>query len=66
MSKENPPWGSTLDQFLLKEGIRDIARAEVVRRIAAWQLGRNMDSPEMAEARFGAPTTIDPAYPRDT
>jgi hypothetical protein len=40
MSKKNPHWWSTLDDFLREEGIRDAARAEAVIRVLAWQLSR--------------------------
>jgi antitoxin HicB len=42
MSKKNPHWGPTLDDFLREEGIRDTARAEAVTRVVAWQLAREM------------------------
>ena len=37
-TKMNPHWGSTLDDFLDEEGIREAARAEAVTRVVAWQL----------------------------
>jgi hypothetical protein len=37
--KKNPHWGSTLDEFLDEEGIREAVKAEAVTRVVAWQLG---------------------------
>jgi hypothetical protein len=33
MSKKNPHWGSTLDEFLHEEGDCDSAKAEAVMRV---------------------------------
>ena len=53
MSKrKNPHWGSTLDDFLREEGIRDAARAEAVTRVVAWQLGQEMERQGMSKARL--------------
>lgn len=41
-SRKNPHWGSTLDDFLAEEGVRDATRAEAVTRVVAWQLRREM------------------------
>ena len=41
-AKANPHWGSTLDEFLDEEGIRETAKAEAVTRVVAWQLGEEM------------------------
>lgn len=41
-SRKNPHWGSTLDDFLKEEGIREAAKAEAVTRVVAWQLSREM------------------------
>jgi hypothetical protein len=41
-AKANPHWGSTLDEFLDEEGIREAAKAEAVTRVVAWQLGEEM------------------------
>lgn len=38
----NPHWGSTLNEFLDEDGIRETARAEAVTRVVAWQLGEEM------------------------
>jgi transcriptional regulator with XRE-family HTH domain len=41
-AKANLHWGSTLDEFLDEEGIREAAKAEAVTRVIAWQLGEEM------------------------
>jgi antitoxin HicB len=33
--KKNPHWGSTLDEFLDEEGLREAANAEAVTRVVA-------------------------------
>ncbi len=38
MSTENHHWGTSLDEFLDEEGIREAATAEAVTRVLAWQL----------------------------
>ena len=43
MSKNNPHWGSTLDDFLREEGIRNAVRAEAVFRVLAWMLSREKE-----------------------
>jgi antitoxin HicB len=42
MSKGNPHWGSTLDDFLHEEGVYDAAKAEAVVRVIVWQLAEEM------------------------
>ena len=42
MSKKNPHWGSTLDDFLHEEGIYDAAKAEAVMRVIMWQIAEEM------------------------
>jgi hypothetical protein len=42
MTTPNPHWGTTLDSFLTKEGIREAAKAEAVTRVVAWQLTQEM------------------------
>jgi len=34
--KKNPHWGTTIDEFLGKEGIREAAKTEALTRVAAW------------------------------
>ena len=43
MTKRNPHWGTTLDEFLDAEGIREAAKAEAVTRVVAWQLTQDME-----------------------
>jgi antitoxin HicB len=51
-TKMNPHWGSTLDDFLDEEGIREAAKAEAVTRVIAWQLGEEMKRQGMSKARL--------------
>ena len=30
MTKKNPHWGTTLDEFLAEDGIREVAKAEAL------------------------------------
>jgi DNA-binding phage protein len=50
--KKNPHWGSTLEDFLDEEGIREAAKAEAVTRVVAWQLGQEMKRQGMTKARL--------------
>ena len=52
MSKrnKNPHWGSTLDEFLDAEGIREAVKAEAVTRVVAWQLTQEMTRQGMTKA----------------
>jgi antitoxin HicB len=50
MSKKNPHWGTTLDQFLSEEGIREAAKAEALTRVVAWQLTQEMERQGMTKA----------------
>jgi antitoxin component HigA of HigAB toxin-antitoxin module len=52
MSKKNPHWGTTLDDFLAEEGIREAAKAEAVTRIVAWQLGLEMERQGITKAKL--------------
>lgn len=51
-NRKNPHWGSTLDDFLQAEGIREAAKAEAVTRVVAWQLGQEMERQGMTKARL--------------
>jgi hypothetical protein len=43
MSKStNPHWGSTLDDFLEEEGIREEVTTAAIKKVIAWQLGEEM------------------------
>jgi hypothetical protein len=50
MSKKNPHWGKTLDEFLAEDGIRDAAKAEAVTRVVAWQLSQEMERQGITKA----------------
>jgi len=50
--KKNPHWGSTLDDFLDDEGIREAAKAEALTRVVAWQLSEEMKRQVMSKARL--------------
>jgi DNA-binding phage protein len=50
--RKNVHWGSTLDEFLDEEGIRESARSEAVTRVVAWQLGEEMKRRGMSKARL--------------
>jgi hypothetical protein len=52
MSKNNPHWGSTLDDFLNEEGIRDAARSEAVTRVVAWQIAEEMKKRGITKTRM--------------
>lgn len=51
-TKMNPHWGSTLDDLLDEEGVREAAKAEAVTRVIAWQLGEEMKRQGMSKARL--------------
>jgi antitoxin HicB len=50
MSKDNPHWGSTLDEFLAEEGILEAVNAEAVTRVLAWQLSQEMERQGITKA----------------
>jgi DNA-binding phage protein len=50
MTGKNPHWGSSLDDFLSEEGIRELAKAEAVTRVVAWQLTQEMQRQGMTKA----------------
>jgi antitoxin HicB len=51
-SKKNPHWGSTLDEFLDEDGIREAAKAEAVTRVVAWQLSEEMKRQGISKAQL--------------
>ena len=62
--KKNPHWGSSLDDFLKEEGIRESAKAEALTRVVAWQLSQEMKrlgvtKAEMAERMRTSRAQID-------
>ena len=50
--KKDPHWGSTLNEFLAEEGIREVAKTEAVTRAVAWQLSKEMKRQGMSKARL--------------
>ena len=48
--KKNPHWGTSLDEFLGKEGIREAAKAEALTRVVAWQLTQEMERQGITKA----------------
>ena len=50
MNKKNPHWGTTLDEFLAEDGIREATKAEAVTRVVAWQLAQEMERQGMTKA----------------
>jgi hypothetical protein len=50
MAKQNPLWGTTLNEFLDAEGIREAAKAEAVTRVVAWQLSQEMERQGISKA----------------
>jgi hypothetical protein len=50
--KKNPHWGSTLDDFLDEEGIREDAKTEAITRVVAWQLSEEMKRQGITKARL--------------
>ena len=52
MKKKNPHWGSTLEDFLDDEGIREAAKAEAITRVVAWQLSKEMERQGISKSRL--------------
>jgi antitoxin HicB len=50
MTKKNPHWGTTLNEFLYAEGIREAAKAEAATRVVAWQLTQEMERQGISKA----------------
>jgi antitoxin HicB len=48
--KDNPHWGTTLDEFLAEEGLREAAKAEALTRVVAWQLTEEMERQGITKA----------------
>jgi hypothetical protein len=47
---KNPHWGTTLDEFLGEEGIREVAKAKALTRVIAWQLSQEMEKQGITKA----------------
>ena len=50
MTKKNPHWGSSLDDFLAEDGIRETAKTEALTRVVAWQLSQEMERQGLSKA----------------
>jgi plasmid maintenance system antidote protein VapI len=50
--RRNPHWGSTLENYLDEEGIREAAKAEAITRVVAWQLAEEMKRRGITKARL--------------
>jgi DNA-binding phage protein len=50
MTGKNPHWGTTLDEFLAEDGVREATKAEAVTRVVAWQLAQEMERQGMTKA----------------
>ena len=48
----NVHWGSTLDDFLDEEGIREEATTIAIKRVIAWQLAEEMKRRSITKARL--------------
>jgi predicted XRE-type DNA-binding protein len=48
----NPHWGSTLDDFLNEEGIREEATTTAIKRVIVWQLAEEMKRRSITKARL--------------
>ena len=48
----NPHWGSTLDDFLEEEGIREEATTAAIKKVIAWQLSQEMRERSMTKKRL--------------
>lgn len=48
--KRNKHWGTTLDEFLRKEGIHETAKAVALTRVVAWQLNQEMERQGITKA----------------
>jgi antitoxin HicB len=49
---ENPHWGSTPDDFLEEEGIREEATTAAIKRVIAWQLAEEMKKQGITKKRL--------------
>lgn len=52
MKRRNSHWGSTLEDFLDEERIRESAKAEAITRVVALQLAREMERQGMTKANL--------------
>ena len=52
--QSNPCWGSTLEDFLKKEGIHEAAKTAAVLRVVAWQLAQEMARQSLSKTELAA------------
>ena len=52
MSKKH--MGSSIDDFLKKEGIFEVAQAQAIKEVVAWQLAEAMKKKKISKARMAA------------
>jgi DNA-binding phage protein len=50
MTKKNAHWGTSLDEFLSEEGIREAAKTEALTRVVAWQLSQEKEKQGITKA----------------
>lgn len=48
----NPHWGSTLDDFLEEEGIREEVTTGAIKKVIAWQLAEEMKKKGITKKRL--------------
>ena len=48
----NPHWGSTLDDFLEEEGIREEVTTAAIKKVIAWQLAEEMKKKRITKKRL--------------
>jgi len=51
-AKKSKHWGSTLDDFLKKEGIYEEAKAQIAKEMIAWQIERAMKEKKLTKKRM--------------
>jgi predicted transcriptional regulator len=52
MTAANPHWGTTLDELLAGDGIREATKAAALMRVVARQLSQEMERQGMTKARL--------------
>lgn len=54
MTAGNPHWGSSLDELLTEDGVREQVRAEAATRVVAWQLTQEMERQGITKSELAA------------
>lgn len=54
MTAGNPHWGSSLDDLLTEDGVREQVRAEAATRVVAWQLTQEMERQGITKSELAA------------